>query len=254
MRLLRDTWFLMIRALIEVVRQPTNEIANIFIPLFFFAVITGAVGGISEVFGIENFRAFQMPVAVLQAVASASGSAGIALTQDIQTGYFDKLRLTTTPRLSLVMGRMAGDAVRGMALTLLVVVIGLLFDTGFASGVAGIVVLVAMAGVFGFAYSGLGAAIALRTGSPQAAQAGFLLFFPLLFLAPTFAPKEFFSPWLEFLATINPVTYVLEAMRSLVIVGWDAAALLKGLVAILGIGVLTLALTLSALRWRSRGA
>ena len=48
--------------------------------------------------------------------------------------------------------------------------------------------------------------IALRTGSSQAAQAGFLLFFPLLFLSPAFAPKEIFSGWLEFLATINPVS------------------------------------------------
>jgi ABC-2 type transport system permease protein len=93
--------------------------------------------------------------------------------------------------------------------------------------------------------------IALRTGSVQAAQAGFLIFFPLLFLSPAFAPKEVFSPWLEFLATINPVTYVLEGLRSLVLVGWDFEALVYALLSIAGLGALTLSLTLAALRSRT---
>jgi len=119
------------------------------------------------------------------------------------------------------------------------------------SGPLGAVVFVLIAGLFGLAYSGIGMSIALRTGSVQAAQAGFLIFFPLLFLSPAFAPKEVFSGWLEVLATLNPVTYILEGLRSLVLVGWDFEALAYALLSILGLGALTMTLTLLALRSRT---
>jgi ABC-2 type transport system permease protein len=108
-----------------------------------------------------------------------------------------------------------------------------------------------MSGLFGLAYSGIGLAIALRTGSAQAAQTGFLIFFPLLFLSPAFAPKEFFADWLQFLATINPVTYILEGMRDLVLEGWDWSSLAAAFAAIGGLGAFTITLVLLALRSRT---
>ena len=252
MRTARDTYYLMLRGLRESVRQPAIEITNIFIPMFFFAVTVGAIGSIAgQAFGVTNFLGFQMPVAVLQAVAGSSGSAGLATVTDIERGYFDKLLLTPTPRLSLVLGRLAADSVRAMFLTLLILVAGLLAGSGMAAGPLGAIVILVMAGMFGLVYSAIGLAIALRTGSPQAAQAGFLIFFPLLFLSPAFAPKEIFAPWLEFLATINPVTYILQGMRHLILEGWSAGSLAGAFGSILGLGAFTLTLALSALRWRT---
>lgn len=253
MRLVRDTYYLAVRALMESVRQPYIEIGNVFIPLFFFAVTVGAIGSLQSSFNVTNFTAFQMPVAVMQGVAGVAGSAGIGMTQDIQRGYFDKLRLTTSPRYSIVLGRMAGDGFRALLLTALVVVIGLAFGTGMKAGVPGFVAIVILGGLFGLAYSGIGMAIALRTGSPQAAQAGFLLFFPLLFLSESFVPKEFYAGWLEFLATINPVTYILRGMRELTLEGWSWTALGKALSAVAGISLVTFTLAAAAARWRLRG-
>ncbi len=249
---LQHSYFLMLRALREALRQPAVEITNIFIPMFFFAVTVGAVGQVAkQAFGVDNYLGFQMPVAILQAVAGVAGSSGLGTVTDIERGYFDKLLLTPAPRLSLVLGRMSADGVRAMALTALIVVVGLIAGSGMESGPLGAVVIVVAGGMFALAYSGIGMAIALRTGSPQAAQAGFLLFFPLLFLAPAFAPKEIFAGWLEFLATINPVTYVLQGMRDLVLEGWDPRSIAAGLGAILGLATFTLSLTLAALRWRT---
>ena len=247
----RASYFLMMRSLRESIRQPAVEAANIFIPIFFFAVTVGAVGNVAaRAFGVSNYLAFQMPVAILQAVAGTSGSAGLGTVQDIERGYFDKLLLTPAPRVALVLGRLGADAVRAMFLTLLIVGGGFAVGSGMASGPVGFVALIALAGLFGLGYSGIGMAIALRTGSAQAAQAGFLVFFPLLFLSPAFAPKEVFAGWLEFLATINPVTYVLQGMRSLIIDGWDLGSIAAMLAAIAGIAVFTLTLTMMALRSR----
>lgn len=251
-RLLSDTRYLTIRALRESIRQPALEIGNVFIPMFFFAVTVGAIGNVAgRAFGVSNYTAFQLPVAVLQAVAGASGSAGLGTVTDIERGYFDKLMLTPAPRLSLVLGRLAADGIRVMALTTLIVVVGLIFGSGMKSGPLGIVVLVAMGGIFGLAYSGIGMALALKTGSAQAAQLGFLIFFPLVFLSPAFAPKEVFAPWLRTLATINPVTYIVEGMRDLVLTGWDVGSLAAAFGAIAGLGLFTMTLVLLALRSRT---
>jgi ABC-2 type transport system permease protein len=251
-RVARPSFYLMLRAIRESLRQPAVEFTNIFIPMFFFAVTVGAIGSIAgRAFGVTNFLGFQMPVAILQGVAGSAGSAGLGTVTDIERGYFDKLMLTPAPRISLVLGRLAGDSVRAMALTLLIVIVGLIAGTGMEAGIVGVVAIIMLGGLFGLAYSGIGMAIALRTGSAQAAQAGFLLFFPLLFLSPAFAPKEVFAGWLEFLATINPVTYVLQGMRHLVLEGWDWGSVAGALGAIAGIGVVTLSLTLAALRSRT---
>ncbi len=246
------SYILMVRALREAARQPGVEAPNIFIPLFFFFVIVGAMGSIAgTAFSVDNFVAFVMPVAMLQAAAGAAGSSGLGMVTDIERGYFDKLMLSPAPRLSLVLGRMAGDGVRVVLLTILILLIGLVRGSGMETGVLGALTVIILGGAFGLAYSGIGLSIALRTGSPQAAQIGFLIFFPLLFLSPAFAPREIFADWLEFLAMLNPVTYVLEGMRSLVLDGWDWAALWKAAVSIGAFGAFTLSLTMLALRGRT---
>jgi ABC-2 type transport system permease protein len=246
------TYYLIIRALRETWRQPAIEIGNIFIPMFFFAVTVGAIGNVAgRAFGISNYTAFQMPIAVLQAVAGASGSAGLGMVTDIEKGYFDKLMLTPTPRISLVLGRLGADGVRTMMLSVLIAVAGIIAGSGFETGVLGFVVLILLSGLFGLAYSGFGVALALKTGSAQAAQLAFLLFFPLIFLSPAFAPKEFFAGWLEFLATINPVTYIVEGMRDLVLDGWDIGSLAAMVGAILGLGAVTMAMVAWGYRART---
>jgi len=246
------SYHLMVRALRESIRQPGVEIQNIFIPVFFLFVTVGAIGEISaSAFGVENYEGFQLPVAILQGAAGAAGTGGFGMVMDIERGYFDKLMLTPVPRLSLVLGRLAADSVRVMVLATIITVVGLILGAGMESGVLGGLIFIFVAGLFGLAYSGIGLSIALRTGSVQAAQAGFLIFFPLLFLSPAFAPKEIFSGWLEFLATINPVTYVLEGLRSLVLEGWEWDRLAYALLSIAGLGALTLSMTLMALRSRT---
>lgn len=251
MRLARDTFLLTIRALRESARQPANEIANAFIPLFFYAVTVGAVGSVaSTAFGVEDYKGFQLPVAVLQGAAGIAGGSGLGMTVDIQSGYLDKLLLTSTPRFAVVFGRMFADVIKTMVLTSVIIAVALLTGSGFETGPVGMAVLVLAAGVFALVYAGIGMAIALRTGSPQAAQAGFIIFFPLLFLAPTFAPIEVFADWLEVTARVNPVTYILEGMRGLVTDGWDGQQLAAGAAAIAGFGLVTFTLTGLALRSR----
>ncbi len=249
MRLLRDSYLLMVRSVRESLRQPGIEIGNVFIPLFFFAVIVGSLESVaSRAFGVEDFVGFQLPVALLQAVAV--GTAGSGLVTDIQKGYFDKLALTPTPRPAIILGRMGADGVRALVLGTVMIVAGLIAGADIKAGIPGALLLVAMGVVFSLAYSGIGVALALRTASNQAVQLSFILFFPILFLSPTFAPKEIYSGWLRVLVNANPFTYILEGSRSLVLEGWDGPALAWAFTSIAGLATFTG--TMSVLAYRHR--
>ncbi len=250
MRLARDSYLLTMRTIRESLRNPALLGGNVFIPLFFFFVNLGVFKNIAATgFGVTDYAGFALPAAILQAVSNAS--AGQGLVQDMQRGYFDKLALTAAPRPALILGRMGADVTMAIVLSALIIGVGMIAGARIESGIAGALLLLLMSGVFALVYGAMGVALALRTGSPQMVQLSFLLFFPLLFLSPAFAPKEVFTGWLEFLATINPVTYVMEGMRSLVLTGWDGAALWKAAAAMGGLGLFTFTMTALAYRHRS---
>jgi ABC-2 type transport system permease protein len=141
---------------------------------------------------------------------------------------------------------------RGALFTLLVVAIGLVVGSGLATGVSGGAMIVLVGALFGGGFSGIGISIALRTGSAQAAQAGFLLFFPLLFLAPAFAPLSIYSDWLRTIAELNPVTYILRGLRELMLSGWDWEQIGYMLAAVGGFTLVTTSTAVWALARRTQ--
>jgi ABC-2 type transport system permease protein len=210
------------RAVREVIRLPAATVPTLFIPLFFLAV---NIGQISKTFPSstpflhgQGYVGFQVPVSLMFAVCTATS--GLALVTEIDLGYFDKLLVAPIRRSSIIFGRLAADLVRGLAVATLVLLVALAFGMQVRSGVAGAVVLVVLAALWGVAYAGIGMLVALHTRNVQATNASFLVFFPLLFLTPNFVPFELLTPLMEALARANPVSYVIEGLRSLVLEGW----------------------------------
>jgi ABC-2 type transport system permease protein len=193
----------------------------------------------------QGYVAFQLPVSLMFAVATATS--GLALVTEIDNGYFDKLLAAPIRRSSIIFGRLASDFVRGILGSIVVLLAGLAFGAHMESGLLGAVVLVVLAAFFGVGYAGFGILVALRTRNVQATNTSFLLFFPLLFLTPNFVPFDRLSPLMETLARANPVSYVIEGLRSLVIQGWDADKLLAACGVTLGLCALLTALSLRAI-------
>ena len=177
-------------------------------------------------------------------------SQATALVTDIQTGYFDRLLLTPVKRLALLLGLMIADLVLVITLTLPVLALGFLTGVGFETGVLGVLAFVVISAAWGLAFTGFPYAIALKTGSPGAVAASFVLFFPFLFLTTTFFPREYLTGWLATVADVNPVTYLLETLRAIISEGWVAADILPGLLAIAGVAVVSIGLALLTLRGR----
>jgi ABC-2 type transport system permease protein len=104
--------------------------------------------------------------------------------------------------------------------------------------------------LWSLAFAGFGYAIALKTGNPAAVNSSFLLFFPFLFLTSSYVPRDQLSGWLDTVATINPVTYLLEGLRSLVILGWEWADLGQALLSVAAVGSISMWMCFAALRGR----
>jgi ABC-2 type transport system permease protein len=237
------------RAVREVVRYPEATIPTLFIPLFFLAV---NIGQVSKTFPSttpflrgQGYVAFQLPVSLMFAVATATS--GLALVTEIDLGYFDKLLVAPIRRSSLIFGRLTADLVRGVATSALVLVVGIAFGARIQSGVAGALLIILLSSLFGMAYAGFGILVALRTRNVQATQSSFLLFFPLLFLTPNFVPFERLSSAMETLARINPISYVIVGLRSLVIDGWNAGKIGVCIAVIFGLGAILTVLSLRAI-------
>ena len=234
------------RAVREVVRMPEATIPTLFIPLFFLVV---NIGQVSRTFPSstaflrgEGYVAFQLPVSLMFAVATATS--GLALVTEIDLGYFDKLLVAPVRRSSIIVGRLMADLVRGSAASALVLLVGIALGASVRSGVVGAIVIVVLSSMFGVAYAGFGILIALRTRNVQATQSSFLLFFPLLFLTPNFVPFDRLSPLMETLARINPISYVIVGLRGLIIDGWNAGQLAVCIGVILALGVILTGLSL----------
>jgi ABC-2 type transport system permease protein len=244
----RATILLSKREVRTVFRTPAYLIPNLIIPIFFYFVMVGSLEEFATGAGISNWQAFQLPVGILFAVQG--GSAGMNMVGDIESGYFDKLLLTPANRMAILIGAMSADFFRIMAQGIIVLAVavpaGLHFETGFA----GMVVMILVLSVWGLAFSAIGFAIALRTGNVQATQSIWTLFIPLMFLSTTFAPKESLSGWLEVAATVNPLTYVLDGMRSLSMSGWDGEALWQAFAAVAVFGTFTICFAFMSLKRR----
>ncbi len=241
------------RALRQIPREPFSVLPAVFVPAFFYTTNLGALENVAHGAPGFSYKAFLIPMAIAFAVTGMSRAP--TLVTDIQSGYFDRLCMTPIRRLSLLLGLMAADVVLIVALCIPVLAIGFAIGVRFATGVPGILVFIGFSALWGLVFTGFPYAIALKTGSPAAVSASFVLFFPLFFLSDAVIPKAALTGWFSTIATYNPITYLLAALRSLIDTGWQAGELAEGFAALAGIGLVSMTLALVALRNRlNRGA
>jgi ABC-2 type transport system permease protein len=236
------------RALRQLPREPVPVVLALFIPIFFYTTNIGMFGNLVHHSTGFDYKAFLIPMAIAFAVTGMSRAP--TLVTDLTGGYFDRLCMTPVRRSALLLGMMAADIVIIAALCLPVLAMGFGFGVRFASGTPGIVVFVAFSALWGWAFTGIPYAIALKTASPAAISASYGLFFPLFFLSDAVVPKQALAGWYQGIATYNPVTYLVEALRSLILVGWQPWILAKGAIALALLGVVTLSIAMLALRGR----
>jgi ABC-2 type transport system permease protein len=240
-----QAWVLGQRALREGWRTPEALLPTLFIPLFFLVVNVGQAakifpGETTAFLHGQGYGAFQLPSSLL--LAASFGTAALFLVEDIEGGYFDKLRAAPIPRTAIVLGRLIAELAKGLLISALIVILGIIFGITIASGPLGFVLLVSLTALWSVVFVGFMQLIALKTRSAAATNSGGLIFFPLLFLTPNFVPRDLLTHPMEIAATLNPVTYIMEALRSLILQDLVWAKIWPGfaVVAVLGAVMLVL--------------
>ncbi len=241
------------RSVVRTARQPANVVSPLLFPMLLLAVNSGGLQAETKLpgFPTHSFVAFALAVPFIQGALFATMNAGTDLARDIQTGFLNRLSLTPMRRIALLVGQLGGVMVLALVQAAVYVSVGLAVGVRPASGVLGVVVLFVFALLISLAFGALGAFAALRTGSGEAVQGLFPAFFVFLFLSSMNIPRNLIEiTWFRDVATVNPVSYLIECVRSLVIVGWDGQALALGFGLATAIAVVAFALASWALRGR----
>jgi ABC-2 type transport system permease protein len=237
------------RALRAVPRDPAAVMPPVFIALFFFVVNIATLKKLTGSHPGFSYTAFEMATAILLGVTGVSRAPALVL--DVQTQYLDRLLLTPVRRTAILLGHMAADVAVAAALTVPILVLGVILGVRFDGGLLGALAFIALAALWSLAFAGFGYAIALKTGNPAAVNSMFLLFFPFLFLTSSYVPRSQLSGWLNTVAGFNPVTYLLDGLRSLVLAqNWQWGQLGQALAAIAVVGLLSMTMCFAALRGR----
>ena len=235
------------------IRQPANVVGPLVFPMLLLAVNSGGLKAETHLpgFPTSSFFAFALAVPFIQGALFATMNTGTDLARDIQTGFLNRLSLTPMRGLALLCGQLGGVIVLSLVQAAVYIGVGYIVGVRLASGPAGIVVLFVFAALIGLGFGALGAFAALRTGSGEAVQSLFPAFFVFLFISSMNIPRNLIgTTWFRDAATANPVSYLIENVRGLIIIGWDGEAIALGFGIASVIAVVALVLSTWALRVR----
>ncbi len=241
------------RAIIQTIRQPALVIPPVIFPLIMMAINTGGLNAATNLpgFPADTYLDFAIAVPFLQGSLFACINAGASMARDVETGFLQRLAMTPMQRAALLIGQLGGVMVVAFMSALIYIAVGFAAGMDFEAGVLGIPALLALAMLVALAFAALGAFVGLRSGSGETVQGFFPLFFVLLFLSSMSLPRPLIEQdWFRFIATYNPVSYLIEGIRSFIITGWDAEALALGFGVAIVITVAAVAAASSALRTR----
>ena len=241
------------RSVVRQSRQPANVVAPVIFPLGLLAVNSGGLQAATLIpgFPTDRFVAFALAIPFLQGALFATMNAGTDLARDIQTGFLNRLSLTPLRGVGLVVGQLAGVSVVALIQSIVYVAVGYAVGVDPKSGPLGVVVLLILAVVIAIGFGAVGIFMALRTGSGESVQGLFPVLFVFLLISSMNFPRNLIeADWFRWAANVNPVSYLIEGVRSLIIEGWNGEAI--GLAFAISAALLVVALGASAVALRER--
>jgi ABC-2 type transport system permease protein len=219
------------RSIAQTLRQPALVVPPVVFPLILMAINVGGLDAATSLpgFPADSYLDFAIAVPFMQGGLFAMINAGSSLARDVETGFLRRLALTPMRRAALLVGNLAGVLTVALASAVIYLAVGFAAGLHVAAGPGGVLAIVALGLLIALGFAALGALVGLRSGSPEAVQGFFPLFFVALFLSSVYLPRDLIEQdWFRTIATYNPVSYLIEAVRSLIITGWDGEALALG--------------------------
>ncbi|MEA2396616.1 MAG: type transport system permease protein [Thermoleophilaceae bacterium] len=219
------------RSIVRILRQPALIAPGLILPLFMLAVNSDGLSAATKIRGFptHDYFTFALAIAFMQSAVFATTVGGTDLAEDIRTGFMNRLSLTPMRGSALLVGQLGGVVALTLFQSVVFVLVGVAGGADLKAGVGGAAVLILLSVVTAAGFGAIGLVAALRTASGEAVQGQGLLFFILLFFSSMSLPRHLIeTDWFRTVATYNPLSYLVEGMRSLIITGWDAKALALG--------------------------
>ncbi len=241
------------RSILRLLRQPEVIVPALLFPLLIFALQAAGLSPAADIpgFPADSYFAFLLAFPLVQGALFAAVSAGTDLAKDIETGFLDRLALTPMRPAALLIGLLTGVCALGFLQAIVFIVTGLLFGVDIKAGFLGVLVLILFNMLTALGFGGIGAILALRTGSGESVQGLFPLLLVSFFLSSVLLPRDLIDTgWFKTVATYNPISYLVEGIRSLIITGWDPQALLYGFLVVGVVIVLSIAGAVISLKGR----
>jgi ABC-2 type transport system permease protein len=241
------------RSILQTVRQPAMVIPPIVFPLVLVSINSAGLDAATKLPGFpsDSYWDFAIAVPFIQGSLFAAINAGSSLARDVETGFIKRLAMTPMKRTALLAGQLIGSMVVAFVSACVYLLAGFVAGMDFKSGALGVPTIILLGVLIALGFAALGAYIGLRSGSGEAVQGFFPLLFVLLFLSSVNLPRNLIEQdWFRTIATYNPVSYLVEGVRSLIITGWDGEALALGFGLAVVIAAATITLSAGALRTR----
>lgn len=216
------------RSLLATIRRPAQYVPALVFPLFLVAVNTGGLNAATHIpgFPTDSYLTFALAIPFMQSGIFSLLNAGTDLATDIESGFLDRMALTPISRRALIAGELAGVMAQGLVFGVIFLAVGLAAGGEFEAGAAGAAILILLAGSITLAFGCVGMFVAARLGDSEAVQGMFPLFFMFLFFSSMAMPRPLIGQdWFRAIATANPVSYLIEGVRSLFITGIDGRQL-----------------------------
>ena len=248
-----EAWYLSLRTLRRFFRVPANWIGIIFFPLIQLFVFSQLFKDIIQLPGFRSsgsgsYLAYLAPGQIAFTAFFAVAWSGSAILVEYRNGYMDKLRATPIFRVSILVGELAPLFIESAIMAGGILLLSVLLGATIKSGLIGAALILVLSGLFGMAWAGTSFVPALLTKSEQATGTLSLVFFPIAFMSTAFVPPALMPGWLQTVNSWNPITFLIEAIRPLMVSGYDWAAIGKALIAIAVLGLVLQSATLWAFR------
>ena len=250
-----ETYWLGRRTTLRFIRVPANWISIIFFPLIqllFFSQLYQDIVKLPGFGGQSSYLAYLAPGQVAFAAFMAVAWSGYGLLVEYRNGYLDKLRASPIGRWSILAGEMVPLFFQAAVMAGVLLVVSMLLGARIQTGLGGFLLILALSGLFGIAFAGTSFIPALLTKSEQATSALALLLFPVFFMSTAFVPQSLMPGWMQAINPWNPVSYVIEALRALMVTGYDWGAVGRALLSMAIVGVVLQVATLWAFRRLAR--
>jgi len=251
----RDVWNLFRRANTKYMATPALPSISLFTPILLLTLFTQLFSGIEKAPGFPagSYLQFALPGVMVMTVFSSSLYSGAFIVEDLESGYLAKILVTPVNRLAILLGRLLSDSVKTVLQTVIVLVLGYLMGANFATGAAGVALILVTMAFFGMAWSGISLAVGMATRSSEVVSTlPMVLTLPLMFTSTALVPLTFLPGWMQDVSVLNPVTYASDAIRALTSSGVAWNAILQDYIATALVALVGFAATMHNFR-RIRG-